>query len=316
MKTIEDAKTATAAIVGRFQAPRLHEAHVQLFEEILKNHHRVLVLLGIPKMLGTRRNPLDFITRKNMIEETYPQVTCLPLADIPGNDKAWSVRLDDTIHLIAPIGQITLYGGRDSFVKHYTGKHRTVELDTFAWESGTEVREEVGKTPLCTEEARKGVVYLAENQYPRVNQVVDMAILRSLTQNAGDDSPPTRAVLMGQREADREGGLNWRFPGGFVNTTDANLEAAARRELGEETGISVEHLEYICSMPIKDSRMSGGDIIMTAFFKGERAFGADRAGDDLAVVQWIPLERLRTATGIVYENHLPLLGALLATELG
>jgi hypothetical protein len=69
-------------------------------------------------------------------------------------------------------------------------------------------------------------------------------------------------------------------------------------------------------MPIKDSRMSGGDIIMTAFFKGERAFGADRAGDDLAVVQWIPLERLRTATGIVYENHLPLLGALLATELG
>ena len=306
MKTIQETETATAAIVGRFQLPSLHNAHRQLFEEVLKKHQRVLVFIGVSRILGTRNDPLDFITRKNMIEETFPEVTCLPLGDIPGNDGAWSQLLDDAIHLITPIGQITLYGGRDSFVKHYSGKHRTVELDAFAWETGTDIREAVGKAPLTSEEARKGVIYLAENQYPRVNQVVDIAILRT--------EGETRQVLLGQRLEDRDTSLNWRFPGGFVNTTDAHLEAACRREVEEETGAAVEVLHYVCSMPIGDNRMKGGDIIMTAFFKGELTFGHIQAGDDLGVVAWFTLNKLSQVS--IYKNHLPLVKALLASELG
>jgi bifunctional NMN adenylyltransferase/nudix hydrolase len=306
MKTIQESETATAAIVGRFQLPSLHNAHRQLFEEVLKKHQRVLVFIGVSRILGTRNDPLDFITRKNMIEETFPEVTCLPLGDIPGNDVAWSQLLDDAIHLITPIGQITLYGGRDSFVKHYSGKHRTVELDAFAWETGTDIRESVGKTPLTSEEARKGVIYLAENQYPRVNQVVDLAILR----NEGG----SRQVLLGQRENDRDSSLNWRFPGGFVNASDPSLEAACRREGNEETNILAESPVYLCSLPIGDSRMKGGDIIMTAFFKAEYVMGSPKGGDDIRRVEWFDL--LKLPEGYMYPNHLPLLVALIASELG
>jgi bifunctional NMN adenylyltransferase/nudix hydrolase len=306
MKTVEEAKTATAAIVGRFQVPCLHEAHLHLLVEVLKNHKRVLVLIGVSRILGTRNDPLDFITRKIMIEKAFPEVTCLPIADIPGNDEVWSQNLDDIIHLISPIGQITLYGGRDSFVRHYHGKHRTVELDALSWVTGTEIRETVGRTPLTTEEARKGVIYLAENQYPRVNPVVDVAVLRS----AGE----ARQVLLGQRLEDRSSGRCWRFPGGFVNPTDAGYEAAARREAQEEVGADVESPIYVCSLPIRDSRMRGGDILMTALFKGEFTFGAVRAGDDIAEVSWFDLGALDSV--LVYENHLPLLEALRQSELG
>ena len=304
MKTVEEARTATAAIVGRFQVPSLHEAHVQLFQEILKNHQRVLVFIGVSQILGTRNDPLDFITRKNMIEETYPEVTCLPIADIPGDDVAWSRSLDNIIHLITPIGQLTLYGGRDSFVEHYTGKHRAVELDAFPWVTGIEIREEVGKTTLLTTEARKGVIYLAENQYPRVNQVVDVAIMR--------DHDGERQVLLGLRIEDVGKHSNWRFPGGFVNATDASLEAAARREASEETNTAPESLEYICSMPIPDDRMKGGDIIMTALFKGEHTFGSVKAGDDLGSVEWRGLYDRNLK--FMYQNHVPLLQAIIASE--
>jgi bifunctional NMN adenylyltransferase/nudix hydrolase len=219
---------------------------------------------------------------------------------------AWSQLLDDAIHLIAPIGQISLYGGRDSFVKHYSGKHQTVELDAFEWVTGTDIREDVGRTPLTSEEARKGVIYLAENQYPRVNQVVDIAILR----NEGD----SRQVLLGQRQDDRDSSLNWRFPGGFVNADDPSLEAACRRESAEETNIMAESPEYLCSMPIGDSRMKGGDIIMTAFFKAEYVMGSPKGGDDLGRVAWFDIQKL--PKGYMYPNHLPLLEALIASELG
>ena len=191
-------------------------------------------------------------------------------------------------------------------MKHYHGKHQTVELDAFEWVTGTDIREAVGRTPLTSEEARKGVIYLAENQYPRVNQVVDIAILR----NEGD----SRQVLLGQRKDDQDSSLNWRFPGGFVNATDPSLEAACRREGNEETNILPESPEYICSMPISDVRLKGGDIIMTAFFKAEYVMGSPRGGDDLARVGWFDVRKLSKES--LYKNHLPLLEALIASELG
>ena len=58
-------------IIGRFQIHELHEEHIKLIDHVLHNHNKVILFLGTTDAVGTRRNPLDFITRKLMIEEVY-----------------------------------------------------------------------------------------------------------------------------------------------------------------------------------------------------------------------------------------------------
>ena len=94
-----------------------------------------------------------------------------------------------------------------------------------------------------------------------------------------------------------------RFPGGFVDPTDDNLEYAAKRELGEEApGISVEgDMNYLGSYLMDDWRYTDEDKIMTALFHGEYTFGTTQAGDDLVFVGWFPLtQRTRDQ---VWKSH-------------
>ena len=56
-------------IVGRFQVPELHEGHHKLIAHVLSQHPQILILLGVTPVLGSKRNPLDYITRERMIHE-------------------------------------------------------------------------------------------------------------------------------------------------------------------------------------------------------------------------------------------------------
>jgi nicotinamide mononucleotide adenylyltransferase len=55
-------------IVGRFQTHYLHEGHLDLISHVLENHSQVIIMLGISRKQNSKRNPLDFATRKLMIE--------------------------------------------------------------------------------------------------------------------------------------------------------------------------------------------------------------------------------------------------------
>lgn len=83
----------------------------------------------------------------------------------------------------------------------------------------------------------------------------------------------------------------WALPGGFVNENEG-LEAAARRELLEETGVATARVEQLHAFgdPGRDPR---GHVITVAFlarvsFKQVKPVAAD----DAESVGWFPLDDL------------------------
>jgi 8-oxo-dGTP diphosphatase len=103
-----------------------------------------------------------------------------------------------------------------------------------------------------------------------------------------------QALLIERGEEPFEGQL--ALPGGFVRP-DEGLEAAATRELKEETGIEVAHLEQLASYgsPNRDPRMR---VVSVAYLALAPELPTPTAGTDAAAASWHPvtgLDRRRLA---------------------
>lgn len=61
----EQAEKRTGVIVGRFQEAALTAGHRHLFEHVARRSSRVIVLLGCPPSIGTKRDPLEYNLRIN-----------------------------------------------------------------------------------------------------------------------------------------------------------------------------------------------------------------------------------------------------------
>jgi len=79
----------------------------------------------------------------------------------------------------------------------------------------------------------------------------------------------------------------WAIPGGYLHADEA-LDEAARRELGEETGLRDVYLEqlYTFGAPKRDPR---GRVITVAYFALVSDDVTARAGDDAAEAAWRPV---------------------------
>jgi 8-oxo-dGTP diphosphatase len=107
-------------------------------------------------------------------------------------------------------------------------------------------------------------------------------------------------VLLVQRGAPPFQGA-WALPGGFVRVGDTfedqgeSLEAAARRELHEETGLHLENawLEQVGAFgaPHRDPRMRIISIAYTALLRPALAERV-KAGSDAADARWFPIAAL------------------------
>lgn len=267
------------AIVGRFQVPELHEGHRQLIQFVKEQNGQVMILLGVSQVLGSKRHPLDFVTREKMIKAEFPDAIVAPLPDMP-TDEAWSQNLDALVRMVNPLGEVILYGGRDSFIPYYKGKFKTYEIELKYAPSGTDVRHIAANKVLVSSDFRAGVIYATANQYRRVFPTVDIAILRDAQ------------VLLGKKPNQDL----WCFPGGFVDQEDECLEQAAAREASEECNVDIQmaDLHYVCSHRNKDWRYRHKDdgVITTCLYSADRWTGTPTAGDDLAEVMWFPLELL------------------------
>ena len=115
-------------VVGRFQVEQLHDGHVELLNWVVREHSKVIVVLGVPALQCRRNNPLDFHARALMLGKYNHGLIVVPLED-QKHDTVWSKNLDMLIRpLLLPGQSVCLYGSRDSFLTHYHGKYPTCEL--------------------------------------------------------------------------------------------------------------------------------------------------------------------------------------------
>jgi 8-oxo-dGTP diphosphatase len=117
--------------------------------------------------------------------------------------------------------------------------------------------------------------------YPRPSVTVDIALVTR--------EPRPRILLIRRRHPPFEG--MWALPGGFVEMEET-LEAAARRELFEETGIKGARLEQVHTFgdPGRDPRGRTISVVYLARVNVSKV--KPHAGDDAADAGWHLLEGL------------------------
>ena len=295
-------------IIGRFQVSQLTDGHRDLINSVLGRHQKVVIFLGsTPGLTGTRRDPLDFMSRMRMIHTQFSQVMVVGIKDEPTNE-GWSKTLDSRIREHFEVESICLYGSRDSFAPAYSGQFPVVSLQESSHVSGTEARKAVSNMVQKGSDFRDGVIYSSYNRRVTSFQTVDIAVVVKDPIPHSDEW--NQFLLLGRKAKDPAG--QWRFPGGFVDPKDASLERAAMRELGEEMpGIATSQPEYIGSYRIDDWRYRNqSDKIMTAFFVAEFTFGSKKAGDDLDEVGSFLIEDIKPTDLVA--AHRPLFTELLA----
>ena len=269
----------TAVIIARFQTPYLHEGHKQLLAQVSSGHSRLIIVLGISPLTGSRKNPYDYYTREKMIKKDYPDAVILPLSDHP-YDAVWSHNLDRLLMSTFSGEDFCLYGSRDSFISCYTGRFETIELPEHGDYNATELRKEYAGKVFDSNDFRAGILYALYNQYTKVYPTVDVVVFRN---NRSE-------LLLGKKAINGK----WRFVGGFADPTDESYEQAAKRELGEECGnLQVTDMRYETSMKIDDWRYrSEADKIITTLFSCDYIAGEATASDDIAEVGWFKISEL------------------------
>lgn len=264
-------------IVGRFQVAELTPGHREIFEHVLsKGHNQSLVVLGVAPLRATKNNPLDYDARRRMIEDAYPgKFTILYIKDT-ASDVNWSRELDTLIEDIAGRRPVTLYGSRDSFSGHYTGKYTCEEYQQRLYCSGTQERDAFGRAVYSSPEWRAGCVYATQNRYPVVLAAVTAVVL--------DD---TNRVYLARRRG--EDGLSLFH--GLVSTQDEGYADAAKRVVDEITGLEVSHLATFGSCWLKDWRFnSEEDQVLSTVIIMRKVFGAVRVPPDCVSVELVSLD--------------------------
>jgi len=298
-------KDSVGIVVGRFQVPELTLAHKDLLSFLAnKNHTETAIFLG-SSIYPNRNNPLSYTYRRAKINEylELKNLTIFNIVDEKDNN-IWSSKLDLMIQEQYKNFEVTLYGGRDSFINRYSGKFKNSFCDVTQYginylDSGTISRNSI--TSSNSTSFGKGIIFAFNNQYPSIKSTVDIAVI----------DKDTGALLVIEKKSDN--GFH-RFPGGHIDLNDTNLRISACRELREEVGISqiFNNMIYIGSSKINDWRFTdkNNEGVMTTFFCTfvDRKTIIPIANDDADYCGWMSAKDFDK---IIVEEHKILLKMLI-----
>jgi len=141
-------------------------------------------------------------------------------------------------------------------------------------------------------------------EYPRPGCSVDIVVF-GIHQHSSDT--PELQVLLVERRNDPFKGWH-ALPGGYVNATDEgdkgeDIEAAAYRELMEETGIRPARLEQVCTMgkPERHPLHRVISVVYTAFVR--LADHKVVAGDDAKEASWSSVRDALSTKGLAFDHN-------------
>jgi len=291
-------------VLGRFQLHELHAGHIALLDYVADNYKRMLILVGVRPAEQSDTNPLNFETRKLMLQEAYPKATILPVLDCR-SDEVWSQTVDRTIQSAYSYEvNARFHVGRNSFAPSYSGKYRIEEHQFGLVDFGaTDVRNDIKNEVLDTPAARLGAINAIMNLPHRETIMVDMVMWRPREDDVGDYE-----ILVGRKEGEKE----WRLPGGHVDAEE-NFRQAASREMHEETGIiltdGARGWEFVDDFEVPDWRVRDTDRITyrTVLMVGEYSWGIVNGSDDLPEVKWVwasTLKQNKLSTIVEEHRHL------------
>jgi len=114
-------------------------------------------------------------------------------------------------------------------------------------------------------------------------------------------------VLFIQRNKQPYQGM-WALPGGHLNSDDASLEAAAQREVQEETGLDIPLHLFQQVQTYEDFEDPRGKYVCLLYVlsKPLSPEASIKAGDDASHVQWHSVEILQRLPDLAF-NHIRLL---------
>jgi 8-oxo-dGTP diphosphatase len=119
-------------------------------------------------------------------------------------------------------------------------------------------------------------------------------------------------LMLTRRARPPEQGM-WDVPGGFIDPLE-HPEDALRRELLEETGLTVEVGELLgiwC-----DVYGEGGEATLNLFYLAVVTDGDERPADDVTEIGWFALDALPPLGEIAFENGRLAIAALIERDTG
>lgn len=298
-----DTNYQIGVLIARFQVHELHEGHHYLINQVMKNHKKTLIFLGVSHFVGTRKNPLDFDTRKKMIQSQYPEAVILSIPDNQ-SDQKWTKEIDKRIREIYPHGNPLLYGSRDSFIPYYIqngGKFHTKELEPLGTYTGTDVRRIISEEVKNSSDFRCGVIYQAYNSFPRVIPTVTLAVTNN------------NRLLLCKKSDD----INYRFITGFCLPIDETISDTIKRIYYKDikTKAKILDTKYIDTIRIEDWRFkSEEDKIMTQFFSCNISNADLEPSDDIIELKYFDLSDLKNIDNNLVQEHKALF-AIFLTQL-